>query len=80
MNPRHHRLTQWQSIFLDTITIWTGLSILLSLCGTSPTWSMGVSFCICTFLATTMLYLSQGNLLTDEEVLAILRDKTGLVG
>lgn len=79
MNPRHHRLAQWQSIFLDTIAIWTALTILLSLFGTSPTWSMGVSFFISTFLASTMLYLNQGNLLTDSEVLALLRSKTELV-
>lgn len=78
MNPRQHRLTQWQSVFLDTVAIWAALSILLSLFGTSPTWSMGVSFFICAFLASTMLYLNQGNLLTDEEVLAILRDEPGL--
>lgn len=78
MNTRHHRLAQWQSIFLDTITIWAVISILLSLLGTSPTWSMGVSLFICAFLASTMLYLNRGNLLTDEEVLTILRGETGL--
>lgn len=75
MNSRHHRLAQWQKVFLDTICIWAALSIFLSLFGTAPTWSTGVSFFISAFLATTMLYLNRGNLLTDEEVLNILRQQ-----
>ena len=77
MTPQHHRQAQWQKIFLDSIVIWTLLSIVLSLCGTSPTWCLGISLFVCSFLAATMLYLNKGNLLSDEEVLAIIRKNKG---
>ena len=68
----NHRKQQWVDITTKSLLIWLGIFVLLTILGAETDWAAYISGFISFFLFSSMSYLNKDNLLTDEEVIAIL--------
>ncbi|HNL80725.1 MAG TPA: hypothetical protein PKL69_10360 [Agitococcus sp.] len=68
-----HRKKQWADLTAKSLVIWLGIFIILTMIGVEHDWAAYIAGFIAMFLFSSMCYLNKYNMLTDEEVLAILK-------